>query len=184
MFNLTIKVSIIGIAFYLSYLLSSYSYAAAEVIQNLHSTPQLLLVLLFMYSILLALPYVPSAEIALCILLVLGSQSALIVYMFTILGLSIPYFAGRYFRIKKSIQVDHFIAGSNVLKWASSMSPMLSLSLLLNMPGNSVVGGGGGIGIVYGSSNLLPPLKYILGVSMAALPVFAIGQISTLLIDL
>lgn len=52
-------------------------------------------VLLLGYVLLLAIPFVPSAEIGLAVMLVMGSSMALPVYAATILGLTIAFAAGR-----------------------------------------------------------------------------------------
>lgn len=181
MCKLFIKLLVVGIAIYLSTTLSKYSSSITEAISYVNNDITLLALILFTYSLLLAIPYIPSAEIAFCLLLVLGSESAYVVYLSTILGLLLPYFFGRYWSEKHNTKIEGVIAGSRFLKRVNTMSPVLSLILLLNMPGNTILGGGGGIAAVYGSFRIISPLEYLLSISIAALPIFLVSYLSTTL---
>jgi hypothetical protein len=44
------------------------------------------------------------------------------------------------------------------------------IAIALNLPGNALIGGGGGIGLISGMSRLYPFPKYILLVSLAITP--------------
>jgi hypothetical protein len=46
----------------------------------------------------------------------------------------------------------------------------LMIAIALNLPGNALIGGGGGIGLISGMSRLYPFPKYILLVSLAITP--------------
>ena len=46
----------------------------------------------------------------------------------------------------------------------------LMIAVTLNLPGNVLIGGGGGIGLIAGMSGLCPFPKYILCVSLAIAP--------------
>jgi hypothetical protein len=46
----------------------------------------------------------------------------------------------------------------------------LLVAFILNLPGNALVGGGGGIGVIAGMSGLYPFLRYFLLIGMAILP--------------
>jgi hypothetical protein len=43
--------------------------------------------------------------------------------------------------------------------------------VLLNLPGNALLGGGGGIGLIIGMSRLIPFHKYLLLIAVAVAPV-------------
>jgi len=47
----------------------------------------------------------------------------------------------------------------------------LVLAVLFNVPGNAIIGGGGGIGLIAGMSRLFPFPKYVLLVCLAITPV-------------
>jgi hypothetical protein len=46
----------------------------------------------------------------------------------------------------------------------------LAIAIALNLPGNALIGGGGGIGLISGMSRLYPFPRYILLVSLAITP--------------
>jgi hypothetical protein len=55
------------------------------------------------------------------------------------------------------------------------------IAIMLNLPGNALIGGGGGIGLIAGMSRLYPFPKFILLVSLAVTPLpllFLIGSLS------
>ncbi|WP_239322009.1 hypothetical protein [Epibacterium sp. Ofav1-8] len=141
-------------------------------------------ILLLGYVLLLAIPFVPSAEMGLAILLVLGPSMALPVYVATILGLTIAFTAGRQ---------AHVYRRSNVKDDAMEPTPAiailherfrdrpilrrilrfrgLSLIAMINMPGNTVVGGGGGIAMAVGYSRTLAFKEFLLCAAVAVAPV-------------
>ena len=47
----------------------------------------------------------------------------------------------------------------------------LTLAVVLNLPGNALIGGGGGIGLVVGMSKLVSFYKYFIIMAFAILPV-------------
>ena len=57
----------------------------------------------------------------------------------------------------------------------------LMIAIILNLPGNALIGGGGGIGLVAGMSRLYPFPKYLLLVGLAITPLpllFLAGKLS------
>jgi len=59
--------------------------------------------------------------------------------------------------------------------------PCLALALALNLPGNSLIGGGGGIALSAGISGLYPMRSYLATVAVAVAPVpllFALAALS------
>ena len=47
----------------------------------------------------------------------------------------------------------------------------VTIAVILNLPGNALIGGGGGIGLVVGMSRLISFHKYFLGMAIAVSPV-------------
>lgn len=158
------------------------------------------------YVILLALPFVPGAEIGLTLLTVLGGPIAPLVYLATALGLTVSYAVGRLIpaailgrglarlgltraaRLAEDaaeMRYDDFqesLARSQAPKFLRSLFRFryVALVLLINMPGNVVFGGGGGIALMAGLSRAFAPLPFLLSVLIAVLPVpllFYIGQV-------
>jgi|UPI00047F66EA hypothetical protein len=56
----------------------------------------------------------------------------------------------------------------------------LMIAVALNLPGNVLIGGGGGIGLISGMSNLCPFPKYILFVDLAITPLPILFLLGTL----
>ena len=53
-------------------------------------------IILLLYAVLLAVPFVPSAEVGFAVMLALGSSMVVPVYAATVLGLTIAFVAGRH----------------------------------------------------------------------------------------
>ena len=113
------------------------------------------------YAVLLAVPFVPSVEIGLLIMILFGVPGALGAYLATFAGLSGAYLIGRR-------AGDHGLlrrVSIPARQWRPLTRcagvlpegglPALSLVALLNLPGNTVFGGGGGIAMAYGAGRLL-----------------------------
>ena len=47
----------------------------------------------------------------------------------------------------------------------------LTIAALLNLPGNALIGGGGGIGLIAGMSKIIPFYCYVLVTAVAVAPV-------------
>ncbi|MEN0002274.1 MAG: hypothetical protein AAF940_15455 [Pseudomonadota bacterium] len=157
------------------------------------------------YIVLLAIPFVPGAEIGLVLLTAFGAKVALLVYLATIFSMMLAYMMGRLLppRILQSA------LGSLGLKRAAALveraadmkyedirehlipptAPTylrallrfryVALALAINTPGNVVLGGGGGIALMAGLSRIFSPLPFLLSTTLAVVPVpllFFLGQ--------
>lgn len=155
-----------------------------------------LLVSAFMLAVLLGLPFVPSVEMGLMMMAVFGREGAIAAWLATIAGLSLAHAAGRYMPADR---VQHWLKRHGLLTAdrIPSKSPMTQLlnrlrlseskahrivafmsrhryllfALLINMPGNSVLGGGGGIALVSGFARLYRWPWFLLTVALASLPI-------------
>lgn len=149
------------------------------------------------YVALMALPFMPSAEIGISMLVMFGARMALLVYASTVLALTLSYLAGRLipasilariFRLLGLRKATALASRLESLPASRSMSLLaneapiraipflirhrfLALAVLLNMPGNTVIGGGGGIALIAGMSRLFPFPLYLLTVALAVAPV-------------
>lgn len=158
-----------------------------------------------LYVILMAIPFVPGAEIGLALLTAVGGSLAPMIYLATATSLTMAYLIGRL------LPERYLLAGLNTLgltraaalveetagmsdadlqekllagvtsKWARGVlrHRYIALLLVINLPGNVIIGGGGGIAMVAGLSRLFDPLPFILTVLIAVLPVplmFFIGM--------
>lgn len=143
--------------------------------------------LLLLYTVLLVLPFVPGAEIGLALLVVFGAVMALPVYTATVLALSIAFGAGRLaarFRNpapfgKVPPAPDALVALADGLRhrpWLHRLMRFrwLALALLINMPGNTVIGGGGGIAMAVGYSRTFSYPAFLACAAVAVAPVPAL----------
>ena len=149
------------------------------------------------YVLLMAIPFMPGIEVGLVLMLMLGSKGALLVYLCTLTALSISYAIGR--KISPSLVCRlfdwlHFKKGSALVRQLEPLNQQQRLNLLndkapsriapfllqhryltvaiaLNLPGNALIGGGGGIGIVVGMSKIVPFHTYIIILAIAVAPV-------------
>lgn len=149
------------------------------------------------YIILMATPFMPGIEVGLAVMLLLGYKSALLIYLSTIIALSISYAVGRYFPlqlVQKFLSWLYLYKACDLVKQLEPLNQnerlellnkkapkkiapfllkhrYLTIAVTLNLPGNALVGGGGGIGLVVGMSRVIPFYKYFLVVIASVLPV-------------
>lgn len=156
-----------------------------------------MLSILLLYAVLLAIPFVPGVEIGISVLVAHGSQAAPYVYLATMAGLSLSYVLGVAFSKRFSSRflaamglrracafVERMKDMSNekrLLMLEESLPPWVSrwivkrrylmLALALNLPGNSLIGGGGGIVMLAGLSRLFSPFFLLITLALATAPV-------------
>lgn len=159
-----------------------------------------ILTALLVYALLIATPFVPGIEIGLALLVLRGASIAPAVYLATLLGLLLAFFVGRLvpeqalertFRDLRLRRAADMIARyselslpdrqaklqeslPNWLALAAVRYRYLTLALLINLPGNAFLGGGGGLMLASGLSRLFQPGKTILTLAIAILP-FPVG---------
>lgn len=144
-----------------------------------------------------ALPFVPGAEIGFALLVVFGAELAVLVYVSMVTALLLAYTVGRLVPVGSIAAAFAYFGFVRAHRLALQMAPLdaqgrlalltglaparlvplllrhrhLGLVLLLNLPGNSVVGGGGGIALCAGISGLFPLPGYFTAVLLAVAPV-------------
>lgn len=144
-----------------------------------------------------ALPFVPGAEIGLGFLMVLGAQGAVAVYAGMITALSLAFAAGRFVParwlaevfgalgldrarglVSTSMEMSmderaRFIAANAPARWVPFLlrNRYIALALLLNLPGNVVLGGGGGIAFAAGACRLFSTSAFLVTILIAVAPV-------------
>ncbi|MEH6626903.1 MAG: hypothetical protein V7739_10680 [Motiliproteus sp.] len=157
----------------------------------------LLLSFIGLYILLMALPFMPGIEIGLALMMVLGSKGAIIVYACTLLALSISFAIGKIVPCRMMYAVlnwFHFHKAAALVKQIEPMDQQqrltflyqyapsriipfllnhryLTIAALLNLPGNALIGGGGGIGLIVGMSKIIPFYSYALLLAIAIAPV-------------
>lgn len=157
----------------------------------------ILLTALAVYALLIATPFVPGVEIGVTLLLLRGASIAPAVYLATLLGLLLAYFIGRrvpdatlerLFRDLRLRRAADLIAHNAALTPAARENALhthlppwlhgplaryryVTLALLINLPGNAILGGGGGLMMAAGLSRLFAPRQTLLALLLAVLPV-------------
>jgi hypothetical protein len=154
-------------------------------------------VLLCLYAVLLALPFVPGIEIGVALLVMHGTAAAPFVYGATVAGLMLAYAAGSLIPASALAAAARGLgrtaAAEALLDWCALPLPdrlsalsahlpdwlgrrvgglrFVLLAALFNLPGNAVLGGGGGIALLAGLSRLFPPAPMSLTVAVAVAPI-------------
>ncbi len=147
------------------------------------------------YLLLLALPFVPGVELGLLIMVFFGRDGVIAAYLATIGGLCLAYAAAWLLPIQMTSRwatrmglsdaakdpgaaIDDMVANAKVTsRLAGKVGSYLldhrylTLATCLNLPGNSVLGGGGGIAFLCGLSGQFRWKRFILTVVLATAPI-------------
>lgn len=149
------------------------------------------------YVMLMALPFMPGIEIGIALMILLGNKGALLVYLCTLAALSISFAVGRTMPPRYMMRLLDWLHLERASALLARLEPLdrnqrldllyanaprrlvplllrhryLAIAILLNLPGNALIGGGGGIGIVCGMSRLFPFPLFLLLTALAVAPV-------------
>jgi hypothetical protein len=149
------------------------------------------------YIGLLAFPFVPGAEIGLAMLAAFGAAIAPLIYVCTVASMILAYTAGRFLpvdvlrRILSAMRMHRaadLIARAAPLSGDERVAMLLqgqsarvvrlavryryvTLAVAVNTPGNSIIGGGGGIMLMAGLSGIFSPLATVATIALAVSPV-------------
>lgn len=158
---------------------------------------RLLVALLIAYAVLISIPFVPGIEIGLSLMMMEGPWIAPLIYISTVAGLCIAYSVGervpyarlhRIFadlRMNKACQMIEALEPLNRAErldalrrrtpaWLNPLASRyryLMIAALVNLPGTSIIGGGGGIMFTAGLSRLFLPPQTVLTILLAVAPV-------------
>ena len=159
-----------------------------------HTTIMLAAVL---YTLALAVPFVPGVEIGLGLIMVLGIKIVPLVYLCTVTGLFLAFLLGRLIpaRVLAGLAQDMRLSRASAmlaefdqvpknerLAHLLSQAPRgitahilryryVAVAVALNVPGNFLIGGGGGIAMMSGISRLFSPGWFLLTLALAVSPV-------------
>jgi hypothetical protein len=148
------------------------------------------------YVLWMALPFVPGIELGLALMVLLGTRGVVLVYLCTLLSLSLSFTIGRLIPLNSFVRFMGWLHLYKARDLVLQLEPLdseerldfllrsapskvipflvkhryLMIAIALNLPGNALIGGGGGIGLISGMSRLYPFPKYILLVSLAIMP--------------
>lgn len=153
-----------------------------------------------LFSLLLALPFVPGMEMGLAIMMAFGWQGVPLVYFASLAALSLSYFGGARLGaglLRNLLAWLHLGRAGRLLEEMERLSSAerlqrlispsagrtrsfltrhryLALMVVFNLPGNALLGGGGGIGMLAGLSGLYTFPRYVGAVALAITPIPAL----------
>lgn len=203
------RASYLGIALKLTLLVAfliGASYAGKWLMGQFdpHLTPasepmlhRMIMTALAVYVLLMMLPFVPGVEIGLGLMVMFGAKIVPVVYLGTVLALTLAFLIGRLVpqrSIAETFGILHLTRARDLLRRlepldssqrlefllqsaSTRVTPFLlrhrfiALAVALNMPGNALIGGGGGIGLVAGFSRLFTLPQFAMTVAIAVSPV-------------
>jgi hypothetical protein len=144
------------------------------------------------YGVLLAIPFMPGIELGLLLIVIFGAKGAIVAQIATLCGLAAAFSFGRRLSGRlntiapdqqPNLQYDFveqlwircpsalaFLCGT---RWRDALvrNRHLVLAISLNMPGNALVGGGGGIALFCGASGQFTWKSFLLTVALATAPI-------------
>lgn len=149
------------------------------------------------YMLASALPFVPGAEIGLGLMSAFGAKIALVVYLCMVGALLLAFWVGRLMpqsvlaqvfrtmRLHRAAALVEQVQGlsrpereayltqktTNRMLLVLLGNRYLALALALNIPGNTLLGGGGGLALFAGTSRLFSPTGFCITVMIAVAPV-------------
>ncbi len=155
-----------------------------------------------LYIILTAIPFVPGVELGMALILALGVRVVPAVYVATIAALALSFAVGclvpehwlasvmRWLGMQRSANLVASYAGlpgekriamllanapEKWLPWLMRYR-LVALGLLFNLPGSTLLGGGGGIAMVAGISRLVsfPKFLFCAAIAVSPVPIFLI----------
>ncbi|MEL6600219.1 MAG: hypothetical protein AAGK98_04520 [Pseudomonadota bacterium] len=151
--------------------------------------PWRIALVLVVYALVIAVPFAPGVEIGVAVMVLLGQTGAVVAYVATIAGLFIAFAAGRLLSdgalrpledalgmsinrpgASEGERLEALFGSSPIVRRLIS-SRYLAIMVMLNLPGNVVIGGGGGIMMLAGFSRAFAPGWLALAVAGAVLPI-------------
>ena len=149
------------------------------------------------YIGLLAMPFVPGAEIGIALLAGFGAAIAPLIYVCTVAAMMLAFTVGRFLPISALERVLRGFRMQRAADLVARAAPLskdqrvamllegqskrvvrlalhyryVAIAVAVNTPGNSLIGGGGGIMLIAGLSGIFTPLSTFLTVILAVSPV-------------
>lgn len=150
-----------------------------------------------LYTALMAFPFVPGMEISLALLAAFGAQVAMLIYAATVAALVISYLIGRLVPVRLIASLFGSLGLSRAESLVLNLDPLnaqqrletliahapkrivptllkhryIAIAVAINVPGNAIIGGGGGIALMAGISGLFTFPRYLTIIALAVLPV-------------
>ncbi|PHS79773.1 MAG: hypothetical protein COB59_00355 [Rhodospirillaceae bacterium] len=149
------------------------------------------------YTALMAMPFVPGIEISLALFAAFGPDVAIVLYMATVVALTISYLIGRLLPVHLIAKLFAALGLHRAEVLMLRLMPMnrqqrlealisqapkrivptllkhryIAVIVMLNAPGNAIIGGGGGIAMLAGLSGLFTFPRYFAILLLAVMPV-------------
>jgi hypothetical protein len=194
-----VRLAAICLAAYLLHLLFDWARAEALIAKqgSMGLPVWAVLALLAAYALLIAIPFVPDVEIGLTLLMIGGAWVSPAVYGATVLGLAIAYGVGALLPDRALRALFQDLRMHSVVVAIDRLAPLtpqerldrltaqlpgwlapvasryryVTLAILINTPGNMLLGGGGGLLMLAGLSRLFAPVPTLLTLLVAVAPV-------------
>ncbi len=156
------------------------------------------------YFLLMTVPFVPGIEIGLALLMIFGAKGIAVVYFSTLAALCLSFLIGQLIparAIMGLLDWLHLRRARDLMARLEPLAPGERLNLLVeiaparaipfllrhryiavavafNIPGNYLIGGGGGIGMMAGLSGLFrfPRYALMVGVAISPIPLMMLGK--------
>ena len=164
--------------------------------EHMEIVDRAVLVGVILYIALMAAPFLPGIEMGLALMIMLGPKGVFVIYICTLVALTISFGLGRLFPTHLLVSLLQWLnltraaallksfdatPPENRLEFLAEKAPTqtipalmkrryLILAILFNLPGNALIGGGGGIAMMAGMSRLYSFPMYLLLISVAILP--------------
>ncbi|MEM9708865.1 MAG: hypothetical protein AAF871_08735 [Pseudomonadota bacterium] len=200
LFRILLRLTVIVAGALLLVYAMDWAMARAEALAEEIGTGMMIGAIIFflvVYALLISVPFVPGIEIGIALLVMRGEAVAPFVYLATVTGILIAYAVGstvsyrwlhRFFAdlglvraceltlrvgaLSGEERLDHLKERLPAwLRGVAVSGRYVTLACLLNLPGNGILGGGGGIAMVAGLSRVFAPLPMVVTVALAVLPV-------------
>ncbi|OYX41422.1 MAG: hypothetical protein B7Z02_15755 [Rhodobacterales bacterium 32-67-9] len=198
--RLLLRLGALALIVWLAHLLIGWTMSETSALKSdARTMPALavLVLLLIAYAVLIALPFVPGAELGITLMMVEGPVIAPFIWVSTFSGLALAYCVGsllpypalRRFLADLGLRRAGDLVGAlqpldraarldflkaRLPRWLSPLARSQRyalLALLINLPGNTILGGGGGILLVAGVSRLFSPAATLATIALAVAPV-------------
>ena len=142
------------------------------------------------YAMVLIIPFAPGMEIGVLIMAMFATPGIIAAWITTVIALTLAFIIGRAGQHLLWIQRLLFLAHQQhslplSVTWVRSklaQYPYLTIAILLNLPGNTFIGGGGGISIVSGAlgSVSLKGFATTVALSSSIVPIILMSGLLTL----
>ena len=149
------------------------------------------------FIVLLSVPFLPGVELGWALMMIAGAPGVALVYGAALFGLSLSFLAGRHIPLPVAARALVWLRFHRAGAWVSRLAPLppqaqlelllqaaprrwvpvlvrhryLALLVLLNLPGNTLLGGGGGIALLAGLSGLFTYPRFVAALALAMAPV-------------